>query len=174
MNTRLVWVGVAAVAILILAGVGFAYAPSQSTPVEVSLVDATSSPETPEVPSKVPEEEQVPKRDTGRLSVSVSGDTAPASVSIVGPASVMARIEQCVFTRGWFGAGGNGLSVDWGDGNREPGWRDTMQGKSCADLVRTHKYEIPGTYLIHVRLWHPGPTDAPVTDWEDTITITVK
>ena len=84
-------------------------------------------------------------------------------------------MNQCVYTFGWFGSGGNGLSVSWGDGTNSPNahFTDAQRGQSCASEMRSHTYTSPGVYTITATGWHPGPTDAPETDWVYTTTVTV-
>jgi len=92
-------------------------------------------------------------------------------ISINGPDFIVDAIENCKFGPGWFGPGSNGLHVDWGDGAQV--FSGLKRGASCADRQRTHIYTVPGEYTLRVVKWHPGPTDAPVTDWKDEVKVTV-
>ncbi|HYE23365.1 MAG TPA: hypothetical protein VEA92_02875 [Candidatus Paceibacterota bacterium] len=103
------------------------------------------------------------------LDAEVNGRT----VTITGPAPVLEKIDSCVISVGWFGPGGNGLSVEWGDGTTEPLFEAESEGESCSQSVKTHTYKEPGAYTIIVTLWHPGPADEPITDWEDSVVVTV-
>ncbi len=113
---------------------------------------------------------------TGKLSVSPSTGTSPLVVTLQAPQEVMNKMQKCVFSRGWFGASGNGLHVDWGDGSYAPDLsygEDILLGKSCTPFVMKHTYYRGGTYTIKVKSWHPGPTDAPVIDWEGSTVLQV-
>ena len=106
------------------------------------------------------------------LSVSVLKGRAPHHVTITGPGRVLAKMENCRRgSRGWFGPGGNGLQVDWGDGNN--GQELASGTGSCAEAQRSHVYAAPGTYHIRVEEWHPGPNDKPKTDWQGQATVHV-
>ena len=89
--------------------------------------------------------------------------------------AVNKKIAECKFAIGFFGPSGNGLNVDWGDGVEEPGdsYSDIQRGQSCTNFVSSHTYETAGTYTVTLKSWHPGPTDAPITDWEKSTTVTV-
>jgi len=102
------------------------------------------------------------------LDAEVSGRTA----TITGPAPILEKLDSCVVSVGWFGPGGNGLSIEWGDGTTAPQFAPEREGQACTD-VRSHTYEKEGSYTIIVTLWHPGPADEPITDWEDSVTVTV-
>lgn len=106
------------------------------------------------------------------LAVSSIKGPSPHRVTITGPSRVLAKIANCRRSaKGWFGPGGNGLSVDWGDGTSG---QELLGGTgSCADVQGTHVYSAPGTYKVTVEDWHPGPTDRPMTDWRGQITIRV-
>lgn len=111
---------------------------------------------------------------TSSLSVSPTSGKAPLTVSINGPTNVLTKISGCVYSIGFFGFSGNGLSVDWGDGTESPSNIESKRGQSCSDEVRRHTYATSGTYTIKVQLWHPGPTDQPIKDWEGSATVTVS
>ncbi|MBI3550216.1 MAG: PKD domain-containing protein [Elusimicrobia bacterium] len=105
------------------------------------------------------------------LVVSPASGAAPLTVAITGPGPILERISRCRFgVHGWSGQGGHGLHVDWGDGSQifAPG----LSG-SCAEAQRRHVYSVPGTYRVRVKAWHPGPTDAAVTDWAGEASVTV-
>jgi hypothetical protein len=111
---------------------------------------------------------------TGSLQVSkVNGD--PHKVTITGPDSLIAKINACVYTQGWYGAGGNGTTIDWGDGTYSPTFSQALMGQSCAEAMRNHTYTTigAGTVTIQATIWHPGPTDAPITDWKGVTTYTI-
>lgn len=110
---------------------------------------------------------------TGDLTVTPASGAAPLSVTISAP-TVEAKMNSCVFSIGFFGHSGNGLSVNWGDGTQSPIRTDANKGQSCTSAVKNHTYTAPGTYTIKVTSWHPGPTDEQVTDWEKTATVTVS
>jgi hypothetical protein len=92
------------------------------------------------------------------------------------PTEVKKKITACEY--GWNRRAGSGITVDWGDGTVLSGSPDDkVPGTPCAGLT-SHEYPhgLPGTqmYTIRMRTWHPGPTDAPVTDWEGTATVSIK
>ena len=100
---------------------------------------------------------------------------APLTVEVaMVPKEVLTKMNECVTTVGRMGSSGNGLTVDWGDGTISPVANASSSGQSCKNEVKKHTYATPGTYTVSVRSWHPGPTDAPVTDWEGTARVTVK
>lgn len=144
-----------------------------STPRPEVIAPVVEAP-TQEVPS---EEAEVPFVDpqgtifsgSRGLDVAVKRRTA----TITGPAPVLEKIESCRVSVGWFGPGGNGLYVEWGDGRTSPTFVEDREGESCSYETSTHTFEKPGAYTIIVTLWHPGPADEPVTDWEDSVVITV-
>ncbi len=111
--------------------------------------------------------------NTGNLIVTPSTGKAPLSVTITAP-EIASKLAQCIYSQGFYGPSGNGLSVDWGEGVMEPQYSDANRGKSCTSAVQTHTYTKAGTYTIHVWSWHPGPTDAAVSDWEQVATVTVQ
>lgn len=84
------------------------------------------------------------------------------------------KMQTCTYSLGFFGASGNGLSVDWGDGNVAPKYSEEKRGLSCEGVVRNHNFTSPGVYQIKVHSWHPGPTDAPITDWMGSVTVVVE
>lgn len=107
---------------------------------------------------------------TQGLEISGGGLVGDA-VSITGPDEVLKAIGQCKYGPGWFGAGGNGLTVDWGDGAQP--FAGLEVGKDCSERQRTHVYSVPGEYTVRAVRWHPGPTDAPVTDWQGAAQVRV-
>lgn len=101
--------------------------------------------------------------------------TAPLTVTVAGvPSAVLAKINSCKQSVGFYGRSGNGLTIDWGDGTVSPSDTSTSTGSSCTREMRQHIYTKPGTYTAKIKSWHPGPADAPVTDWEGTAKVTVK
>lgn len=108
------------------------------------------------------------------LALDKTEGAAPLTVCITGPKPLTDKIKECTFGQGFYGWSGNGIGLDWGDNN--PNFYDDVQkhqGKSCAHL-RCHTYPFPGTYDVKHQLWHPGPTDAPITDWEGTAQVVVS
>jgi hypothetical protein len=119
-----------------------------------------------------------PTRAQPSLVVEPLSGKAPHLVRIAGPTLVLTKIAECRF--GWFewtGPGGNGVLVDWGDGTETFSLKELYtgdrRGESCAERQRRHVYAIPGTYRVKVEIWHPGPIDAPVTDWSGEAVVTV-
>lgn len=107
---------------------------------------------------------------SGRVEVSGTGTSADP-VTITGPSEIVEAISSCKYAQRRFGPGNNGLVVDWGDGS-DP-FEGLVIGQDCSDRQRTHVYPAPGEYRIEVVKWHPGPTDAQVTDWEGAVTVRV-
>jgi hypothetical protein len=156
---------------VIAIGLAFLYISSPRTDV-ISPMDEEVIQEETEAPVEEVVSEQSASVVTGEKGLRVirSGRT----VTIDGPKDVMAKIDSCVYSVGWFGPGGNGLWIEWGDGTSNPQFVAEQEGQSCSDSVRTHTFDKPGSYTIVVTLWHPGPADAPETDWEDSVTITLE
>jgi PKD repeat protein len=111
---------------------------------------------------------------TGSLSVTPASGSAPLTITISAPSSVENKINSCVYSQGFFGASGNGLRVDWGDGTVSPTNASSRLGQSCTNEITTHTYAQSGTYTVRVTSWHPGPTDAPITDWQGSAIVTVS
>ncbi|MDB5238210.1 MAG: protein of unknown function with transrane region [Candidatus Kaiserbacteria bacterium] len=95
-------------------------------------------------------------------------------VTIQGPQKLTDAFNACVYSIGWQGWSGNGIRVDWGDGTSAPltPYSSTNAGTSCT-AEKSHLYTKAGTYTITASLWHPGPTDAPITDWQGTATVLI-
>ncbi len=110
---------------------------------------------------------------TQNLSISQNGST----VTLTGPSALLSKIEGCRYTGGFNGASGNGLTVNWGDGKVEPSntlsLASTVIGSDCSSVVRTHTYSVSGKYTITATLWHPGPTDGLVADWNGSQTVSI-
>lgn len=120
---------------------------------------------------------------TATFTLTPATGKAPLTVAVSGvPADVLKKMTDCKFVeRGWFGRSGNGLSVDWGDGKESPrklnsaeDGATTTVGTSCTNQVSTHTYKHRGNFTATIRSWHPGPTDAPVTDWKGTANVVVS
>lgn len=110
---------------------------------------------------------------TEPLKLSHLEGKAPLRVCIEGPRAVIERFEGCRYSMGWHGWSGNGLSLDWGDGQPVGRFEDPAQkGTSCAHL-RCHEFKFPGEYAVSLRLWHPGPDDGPVLDWKGGTSVRV-
>lgn len=110
------------------------------------------------------------------VRITPASGKAPLNVTLTtNNDAVNEKIKNCKYSQGFFGPSGNGLSVDWGDGTTEPSASYTEakrnSGASCTDAVSKHTYAENGTYTVEVTSWHPGPTDAPITDWEDEATV---
>ncbi len=107
---------------------------------------------------------------SGNVKLEVS-ENNPLKVNLTtNNADVNKKLSECKYSIGFYGASGNGLYVDWGDGTTEPAdsMKDSLRGKSCTDVVTSHTYARAGNYTVTVTSWHPGPTDAPITDWKDS------
>ncbi len=120
---------------------------------------------------------------TATFTLTPSAGKAPLTVAVSGvPTDVLKKMTDCKYAeRSWFGRSGNGLTVDWGDGKESPrkltqveDGATTTVGTSCNDQVSKHTYKKRGTFTATIRSWHPGPTDAPVTDWQGTATVVVS
>ncbi|MDB5260014.1 MAG: cell surface protein [Candidatus Nomurabacteria bacterium] len=99
--------------------------------------------------------------------------SSPLLVTLSVPSVIQGKMNACVYTQGFYGASGQGIDVNWGDGTFSPVFSDSKRGQSCSDELKTHTYTTPGTYTITMRSWHPGPTDQAVIDWQGTSTIVV-
>lgn len=111
--------------------------------------------------------------DSVKLNVSSNN---PLKVSLTtNDDAVNKKIEGCVYSLGFYGQSGNGLSVDWGDGSSEPGdsFSEAVREKDCTNVVSSHTYSKAGSYTVTVHSWHPGPTDAPIIDWKNSATVKV-
>lgn len=114
--------------------------------------------------------------EKGEFKLSPETGTAPLTVEVAGlPNAVLKKMDECKTSQVSRGGDRNGLTVDWGDGTVSPviGASSTV-GASCKNEVKKHIYKNPGTYTAKVKIWHAGPTDAPVTDWEGTAKVVVK
>jgi len=154
----------AAVGTLLLLGIVFLYTQTPRPEVIAPVVEA-------------PTQEDATINEQGPIFSGERGLDAKIferTVTVTGPSPVLERIESCVTSVGFNGPGGNGLMVEWGDGTMYPMFDESVEGESCSDSVRTHTYLEPGSYTIVVTLWHPGPADEPITDWEDSVTVTVE
>ncbi|MFM2414906.1 MAG: hypothetical protein RI911_599 [Candidatus Parcubacteria bacterium] len=87
----------------------------------------------------------------GSLQVQVSGRT----VTVTGPSQITEKMNATYSARA-----GCGYILKWGDGTTTP------TGATCPTSL-SHTYTYPGTYNVNAELWHPGPSDAHVTDWKD-------
>jgi|GEM_PF-5812470 len=156
---------------VIAVGLAFMYISSPKTDVIAPVEEELIEEETVEEGAVVtPAEEGAFFSGERGLDARVNGRT----VTITGPAPVLEKIDSCVVSVGWFGPGGNGLWVEWGDGQTDPTFTQEAEGQSCSGTVRSHTYEKGGAYTIVVTLWHPGPADEPITDWEDSVTVTLE
>lgn len=113
--------------------------------------------------------------DTSGSGSTCQNKGAGVIVTLTGlPSDVQYKIDNCRISMGWSGASGNGLYVEWGDGIRTPVYTEATRDSSCSSSVSSHKFPGPGVYSIRIVSWHPGPTDAPVTDWQKTITVVIN
>lgn len=83
-------------------------------------------------------------------------------VEIKWPANLLWLMKSCTY-RNWFWYW---YFIDWWDWDRKDSPDNTCPTR--------HTYNIPGTYIIHMWLWHPWPTDMAITDWEVSSTIQVR
>lgn len=97
---------------------------------------------------------------SGTLQIAPPEGRAPLEVHIVSP-DALVKVRHETPTK-WVGCGFN---VSWGDG-------ESTVADKCSDRLK-HNFAAPGTYIVRAEIWHPGPDDAPVTDWADTTTIEV-
>jgi len=115
--------------------------------------------------------------ERGSLKVNPESGKAPLSVTLSGfPDAVAKKVSECRYATTTRGGDRNGLTVDWGDGTTAPSAMSSTNpsGTSCTDAVKKHTYANVGNYTITVRSWHPGPNDAPVTDWRDSVKVKVE
>ncbi len=90
------------------------------------------------------------------VHLSVNKGRAPLTVSLSGPAVLLEKAKAC--QRIW---GGMGFSIDWGDGSPRGG----RVNENCTEQLK-HTYTVPGRYSVQVSVFHPGPNDAPVYDYQ--------
>ena len=114
------------------------------------------------------------------LKIELDSDSAPAIVTIVGPQSLLDRAaevaklrdDKCVIHQTFIG---QGFGIDWGDDGRygtqaEP---PILGPDGCEDWLK-HRYTVPGTYRIEAGLYHLGPTDMAISDWESATSVTIR
>lgn len=102
------------------------------------------------------------KRAPDVLTVNAASGPAPLVVKVSGPNILRQKATECVSTFGSYG-----FSVDWGDGSSA----QPKEGKCLEELE--HTYTVPGTYALQASVYHPGPTDAPVYDFQGSLEIKV-
>lgn len=111
-----------------------------------------------DTPPKNPIKEEVGDKIQWTLEIKKLSDT---EVQVVWPAKLLEKMKECTFKH-WFGYG---YTFEWGDG--------TEKDPKKSNCSTNHSYTVSGTYTIKATLWHPGPTDAPVTDWIGTQTVDI-
>jgi len=112
--------------------------------------------------------------NTEPLLLSAAKGKAPLTVTIVSPKELVLRIKSCKYSVGFHGPSGNGLSLQWEPGSHQPKFDlGKKQGDSCASLL-SHTYTKAGSHKVSAKLWHPGPNDAPVTEWQGEAAIEVS
>jgi|GEM_PF-2854771 len=91
------------------------------------------------------------------ITLSAPSGKAPFTVTIKGPLVLIEKAQAC---KSFFGS--VGFSIDWGDGSPR-----AMGGAKpdCTKLL-THTYTVPGKFTLQVAVFHPGPTDAPIYDYQ--------
>jgi hypothetical protein len=169
--------------------------PSEAAPGDPKQPEA--APGDPKQPEAAPGDPKQPEADSldpkrpeacepnASTSVAFAGEAAlcagtPLTVTVVGPPELLAKVEAfkqtregCALSAPW---GLQGFSINWGDdrgGTREGYDGQPLDDVGCPDLLR-HTYAVPGTYSIVSHLFHIGPTDAPVTEWEGAQVVTVN
>jgi hypothetical protein len=98
------------------------------------------------------------------VKLSASRGKAPLTVKLLAPAHLLEKAKAC--KRIW---GGMGYSVDWGDGSPNAG----RSGQNCIENL-SHVYSVPGKYSVTVKVFHPGPTDAPIYDFQGSADVEVE
>jgi len=100
-------------------------------------------------------------RPSSDLQLSATNGVIPFTVRIVGPLKL---VEKGVGeAQPWTGCG---FSVDWGDKTSYP------ETKDCASWL-THTYNSSGNFRISAKIYHLGPVDESITDWNGTKSITI-
>jgi hypothetical protein len=94
------------------------------------------------------------------LTLSTDAGPAPLSVSVTGPAELVAK-QSATYHR----FEGCGFTIDWGDGM-------PMSRPACGENL-THRYAYPGTYRVKAARHHAGPEDGTVVDWLGASQVTV-
>ena len=98
----------------------------------------------------------------------------PCKIQIHGPDTFIKKANQLDPTREYFGFGRAGLTIDWGDGTSWPKRREVIATSNDPDSITTHTYTVPGSYTVKARMFHPGPTDGAVVDWQGECTVVVE
>ncbi len=98
----------------------------------------------------------------GKLKLSAVSGKAPLTVRVVGPRQLVVR--GAGQPQKWVGCG---MYVDWGDG------KTPVTVLHCSDYL-VHTYNAPGRYIVKAVIFHPGPDDGPVTDWEDKVEVRIE
>lgn len=86
------------------------------------------------------------------IELTINKGNAPLNVKVSGPATLIKHGfgKPKMFT-------GCGFSINWGDGS--------PLSSNCEEWLQ-HTYTTAGSYEVVATLWHPGPTDIPITTWE--------
>ena len=100
----------------------------------------------------------------GDLSITPTAGKVPVTVTVTGPTALLNKINAGGTNTGF---GGCGYTLAWGDGTTSP-----SAGQACSAGL-THAYSVVGTKTVQATLWHPGPTDGPITDWKGSTHVTL-
>ena len=100
-------------------------------------------------------------RPSSELQLSTTNGVVPFTVKIVGPLKLVEKGRG--EARPWTGCG---FSVDWGDKSSHP------ETKDCTSWL-THTYNSSGNFKISAKIYHLGPADESITDWNGTKSITI-
>ena len=113
------------------------------------------------------------------LEIKLDSDSVPAIATVVGPQSLLDRAAEVaklrdgtckvrqVFIQFNFG-------INWGDDARldTHATSPVLGPDGCEDWLK-HRYTVPGTYRIKAGLYHLGPTDEGITDWQSERSVTL-
>ena len=105
-------------------------------------------------------------QSNGHLMVTQTSTKAPFGIRITGPNRLLEQGKK-----EWGKWVGCGYWVEWGDGPQSR-WPQGLP-KDCFEGL-THSYEKPGKYTVRAVIFHPGPADETVVDWESTVEIEIK
>jgi hypothetical protein len=117
-----------------------------------------------------------------RLSFRRTFDGNATTVIITGPRALLNRVKAYTSRKATEGQTCDqvgfqvpGYYVDWGDDDRSGTYVSPLPplSKGCPDPLK-HVYTVPGSYRIEAGLYHLGPTDGPVHEWQEETSVTVE
>jgi hypothetical protein len=114
------------------------------------------------------------------LTVGQNIGDAPFTVEITGPPELIVRVKRWVAAgRGCERSdprGMRGFSISWGDdkdGTMSSPVAAPIESGGCPGLLK-HTYTVASAYTITARLFHIGPTDGTIDDWQGQAWVSVN